>query len=465
MKTLRRKILTPTLLLIVLIPLLTLVIFNVFLRLYVQKNAREDLQTQAQTVHAAAMQTLRADPSAFSGQTLNQTMRQLAGSLHGQRLTTAGADLLVFNSERTLLYPQNQSNLSAALLWRIDKRLSAQAAVDRITEIKLGGSYLLYVDTLSVSGKTFYMVLLARLDFADRLLGMADLLLVCIMVGGILIGILVAGGITGRFSKTVKRVCSAAEQIGAGKFETPTDMPTDIMEFRVLMQSIARMASRLGAYDRAQKTFLQNASHELRTPLMSIQGYAEGIAQGVVPDPKAAAGIIAAESRRMNSLVEELLTLSRLDSGAYVCRSVRIDLCETLPESVRRLGGLVVQSGRQIRLELPPGPVAVMADEKLLAQCVENILSNGLRHARTAVTVSPALSGGYATIRIADDGPGILPEDLPHLFERFYRGENGCFGLGLAIAQAAARVMGGEVRAENSARGGAVFHIRLPAAQ
>lgn len=463
MKTLRRKILTPTLLLIILIPLLTLIIFNVFLRIYVQKNARADLQTEAQAMHAAAVQLLDSDPSAFQGQALDETMRKLSGSLHGGELSTNGADVLVFDSGKQLLFPKNTDPLSAASLWRVERRLSVKTVKNRVTEIRLGGnSYLLYMDTLAVPGNTVYLVLLAHLDLANRLLSMANLLLICIMVGGILIGVLVARRIAARFSKTVGQVCQTAEQIGSGKFATPTDLPTDILEFRVLMQSIARMAERLGAYDRAQKTFLQNASHELRTPLMSIQGYAEGIAQGVVPDTKAAAEIIAGESTRITGLVEELLTLSRLDSGTYDVRPVPIDLCKALPASAKRLGGLVLQSGREIRLRLPPDPAVVMGDEHLLAQSVENILSNGLRYARTSVTVSLRMEAGYSTISIADDGPGISPDALPHLFERFYKGTNGCFGLGLAIAQAAVRLMGGDVEAENADGGGAVFRVRLP---
>ena len=109
------------------------------------------------------------------------------------------------------------------------------------------------------------------------------------------------------------------------------------------------MSERLQAFERSQRDFLQNASYELHTPLMSIQGYAEGILNGIVPDVKRTASIIHSESRRLNALVEELLTLSRTESQTVEQKPTELNLCELLPEFVQRLGGIEVSRKKESR--------------------------------------------------------------------------------------------------------------------
>lgn len=122
-------------------------------------------------------------------------------------------------------------------------------------------------------------------------------------------------------------------------------------------------------------------------------------------------------------------------------------------------------SCREIRrISWPQQNVAVTADEDLLSCAVTNIVSNCLRYARTKIDVSLFLREANTVIRIEDDGPGISEDDLPHLFERFYKGKGGNFGLGLAIAKSAVQSLGGEIRAYNG-KAGAIFEITLPCAQ
>jgi signal transduction histidine kinase len=221
------------------------------------------------------------------------------------------------------------------------------------------------------------------------------------------------------------------------------------------------MSAQLENSDKTQKTFLQNASHELKTPLMSIGGYAEGIAQGVLPDTKSAAQIIGAESSRLATLVDELLTLSRIENRTYSKELVRVNLSDILKEYVQRLGGLAAKQRRRLTLNLPDTAVFVAADDTLLSQSVMNVVSNCLRYAKATVGIELVCQKKSAVIRITDDGDGIAQADLPHIFERFYKGKQGSFGLGLAIAKSAVFSMGGDIRAYNS-DAGAVFEIALP---
>ena len=310
-------------------------------------------------------------------------------------------------------------------------------------------------------GNQLVIVLVSQQGATEPLFRMMNLILLSIMSVGIGIGVLVAGRISARVSKHVAEACTATEHIGQGDFAYPQWEDTDIAEFHQLSQSILRMSERLQASERSQRDFLQNASHELRTPLMSIQGYAEGIRSGVVPDVKKAAEIINSESLRLNALVRELLMLSRIESQTAVRNPVRLNLCELLPDFVQRLGGIEVTQKKAVTLSLPQQAVTVTADEELLSFAVMNIVSNGLRYAKTKIDVSLFLRETTAVIRVQDDGPGILEEDLPHLFERFYKGKGGNFGLGLAIAKSAVQSSGGEIKAYNGETG-AIFEISLP---
>jgi len=136
-------------------------------------------------------------------------------------------------------------------------------------------------------------------------------------------------------------------------------------------------------------------------------------------------------------------------------------MCELLPELVQRLGGIEVTQKKTITLSLPQEQAIVTADEELLSCAVMNIVSNCMRYAKTKIEVSLFLREKHAVIRVQDDGPGISEEDLPHLFERFYKGKGGNFGLGLAIAKSAVQSASGKIEARNGETG-AIFEIALP---
>ncbi|MFJ9322265.1 sensor histidine kinase [Streptomyces globisporus] len=246
------------------------------------------------------------------------------------------------------------------------------------------------------------------------------------------------------------------------------------------------------------RQFVADASHELRTPLASIRGYAEltrraaGGTAGPEPDPviRHALGRIESEADRMTGLVEDLLLLARLDAG----RPLSYGTTDLLPLVVDAVSDARAADGTQAegpgtgpgdarhhwRLELPGAaePVTVRADPDRLQQVLVNLLANARTHTPpgTTVTVSvqPSVrAGGPVTLEVRDDGPGIPAELLPHVFERFARGDasrardadgggaTGSTGLGLAIVQAVVSAHGGRVRVE-SAPGRTVFAVELP---
>ena len=208
-----------------------------------------------------------------------------------------------------------------------------------------------------------------------------------------------------------------------------------------------------------QQTFFQNASHELKTPLMAIQGYAEGIQAGVM-DAGGAAEVILEESDRMTELVEELLDISKIDMGRQLLAFSEMDIRELLYDSIRAVEPAAA-GGIAIVPDFPEEPVMVSCDDTRLRRAVTNILSNGVRYARSQLRLTCRADKRHVTIRIQDDGDGIAEEDLPHIFDRFYMGRSGKSGIGLALTKEIVHLHRGTIRAYNG-DGGAVFEITLP---
>ena len=220
------------------------------------------------------------------------------------------------------------------------------------------------------------------------------------------------------------------------------------------------------------RRFVADASHELRNPLASIRGYAElaerAISRGGDQDDVTfSLERISSESARMSKLVSDLFLLARLDADAPT-QLVPVDVVEVVLNAVSdtRVAG----KDHTWRLELPDAPVVVSADPDQLHQVVVNLLSNARSHtpSGTTVTTGVVAAGGWAQITVTDNGPGIAPEVLPHVFERFARADEArthnnerSTGLGLAIVQAVVQRFGGAVTAE-SWPGRTTFTVRLP---
>lgn len=209
-----------------------------------------------------------------------------------------------------------------------------------------------------------------------------------------------------------------------------------------------------------QQTFFQNASHELKTPLMAIQGYAEGIQAGVM-DTDSAAEVILAESDRMTELVEELLDISKIDMGRQPLTLSETDIRELLYDSIRAVEPAAATSGITIAPDFPEEPIMVKCDDTQMRRAVTNILTNGVRYARSELRLTCRAYRRQVTIQIQDDGDGIAEEDLPHIFDRFYMGRSGKTGIGLALTKEIIHLHKGTIRAYNG-DAGAVFEISIP---
>jgi len=221
---------------------------------------------------------------------------------------------------------------------------------------------------------------------------------------------------------------------------------------------------------RRQREFAADASHELRTPLAVVRGNLEHLQRH--PDQTVASLHESVDDARatvdhMTDLVESLLLLARADSGAVELERIPVDLADVAAAALDNLGALARE--REVRLVLDGAPTTLDGDPVRLRQLVTILADNAIRHSPpgAAVQVAVATAGRQAELTVDDAGPGVRPEDRPHVFERFWRAADappGGTGLGLAIAAWIVRRHGGTITVENSPAEGARFHVSLPLA-
>ena len=262
-----------------------------------------------------------------------------------------------------------------------------------------------------------------------------------------------------------------AQRIAAGDLSarvSVTEGPDD--ELQSLARSLDAMAAELESARGHERAFLLSVSHDLRTPLTSIRGYADAIRDGLVDDPeeRARAGsIIAAEARRLERLVADLLDLARLDAHQFSLNPQPVDARDVVYDAVAGF----VPSARDwgLRLEVLRGdPTPADVDPERLAQITANLVENALKYARSAVRVGLERRDGQVEVRVDDDGPGIPAGDRDRVFERLYtaRGAPGRkvgTGIGLAIVHELAGAMGGGAAVQPLELGGTRFTVTIPA--
>lgn len=330
--------------------------------------------------------------------------------------------------------------------------------------------------------------IMASLPSASTM-GTVDMAMKLVITSGTLVTLvmsLIAYGITGRALRPLVRVERTAAAIAAGDLSRRVEEYPPETEVGRLSRSLNAMLAHIeqafrgrAASERKMRRFIQDASHELRTPLVTIQGYSELYRHGGVSGEEqigTAMGRIEGEAKRMAQLVEDLLTLARLDEQRPI---------ERQPVDLLLLGSDAVEDARvnaperQVRLVGLDGPQASSSpssgDELRLRQVVGNLMTNALRYTpedsplEVAVGVLPVINGrSDAVLEIRDHGNGISEEDAARVFERFYRAdssrqrETGGTGLGLAIVAAIVSQHDGSVRLTETPGGGATMSIHLP---
>jgi two-component system, OmpR family, sensor histidine kinase MtrB len=289
-----------------------------------------------------------------------------------------------------------------------------------------------------------------------------------ILAAGVAILVLLAGFagalLARRTLRPVDRASKAARSLAEGLLETR--LPVEGRdEFGVWAQSFNEMAGALeakiadlSAAQARERRFTADVAHELRTPLTALVGEASLLAEHLdhMPaDSRRPAELLIADVARLRRLVDDLLEISRLDAGAESVHAEQVDL--------RSLVGATVEArGWNGRVRLDGDGLSLTSDPRRLERIVGNLVDNGGKE----VAIRIGRDGEAAAVEISDDGPGIPPEHLPHIFERFYKADEarsgGGTGLGLAIARENARLLGGEIDVSSVPGEGTRFTLRLP---
>ncbi|MDQ1144264.1 signal transduction histidine kinase [Bacillus sp. SORGH_AS 510] len=433
------KLLFTYFLLIISIFLVTSLSFHFIAQRYLIHETKQQLHKEAVVVSQLLGRT------ALSSITVKEQLVNRKALVLSERLLSS--EMIVWNKNQEIIYTDLKDRNLAEFKQDPERRYISET-----------------VTIISKTGKTKgYVTLVQKLDEIkeiNRLMRRSQLI-------SLVISALIAVGLGMFFEKSLTRPIRKLTEhmkhfsLKAADRELELNAKDEVGE---LADSFNELSRRLKQYDDDQKVFFQNASHELKTPLMAIQGNAEGILDGVVTgdDVNASLNVIISESQRLKRIVEGITYLAKLESveESFVFRRESLNLI--IEEAVETIRALAEQRG--VKIVIDGGVMeAVLVDGEKMKRAFINLLGNAIRYARSTVSVLSEVSedGTSVVVKVSDDGKGFAPEQERKVFQRFYSGEDGGSGIGLAITKAIIEGHGGTITALNRERGGAVFRICL----
>ena len=272
-----------------------------------------------------------------------------------------------------------------------------------------------------------------------------------------------------RMSMPFDDLLDASNKVAEGDFSARVD-ERGPREVRSLARGFNSMASRLQVNDQQRRAMLADVSHELRTPLTIIQGNIEAILDGVYPADETRLKSILEETQILSRLVEDLRTLSLAETGSLQLKREPTDIASLIRETVSAFQSQADASDVKMELSLSDKPLSPEIDPERIRQVLTNLISNALRYSprgssiKIDLTESNSSAERRAVISVEDSGPGIAAEDLPHVFDRFYKSSDSRgMGLGLSIAKYIVEAHGGEIEAESVEGRGTKIWFSLPA--
>lgn len=278
----------------------------------------------------------------------------------------------------------------------------------------------------------------------------------------------VAGFVARRILRPIEAVRRATARLVDGHYDERIEAP-DELELAALAHDVNRLAAALETTERRRGELIAEVAHEMRTPITVIDGYLEGLIDGMFEPTAEVLASIGEESARLARLATDLSALSRADEGALDLGPQLLDLAPVVTRVAERLRPQF--ESKQVALEVEAGEgLAVQVDEQRITQVLTNLLGNALTYTPLGgrVTVTAQHTAGSVSVTVTDTGIGLAADDLAHIFDRFYRVPGvarppGGSGIGLTIARSIARAHGGDIHARSPGPGrGATLTLTLP---
>jgi two-component system OmpR family sensor kinase/two-component system sensor histidine kinase BaeS len=338
-----------------------------------------------------------------------------------------------------------------------------------------------FVFTIGLLGLLFVaaLVVIGSLAFGPLQDALPRTVLLVALLCGVPFGFLVLAGLAAgwvfrRYGTPLVDVMAAADAVADGDLSVRVSEQAP-GEMGRLARSFNRMTAELERAEQQRRNLTADVAHELRTPLHIIQGNLEGVLDGVYqPTPEHVAATLE-ETRFLARLVDDLQTLSLAEAGHLPLHRLRLSAVDLLNDAATSFTGRAMEAG--VALEVvagaTPDELQVEVDSDRIGQVLNNLVSNALRYTPSGgkIVLSAALAEGWVSIGVQDSGPGIPPEDLPFVFDRFWRGNRArerqagaSSGLGLAISRQLVQAHGGRVEVESQPGEGTRFTVELPAA-
>ena len=337
----------------------------------------------------------------------------------------------------------NSKVVNTAIAMRKKCRTTPGGFVQTLNPPRLSGSAQLLVGRTTADGSYTVLVTTSLVHVAEASNVLSTLLpLAAAMI--FLFAMSAAWLFSEWFTKPLRQLSSAARQMAMGNYAVQVDS-TRNDELGTLARDFNHMAAEVQHAAQMQRELLANVSHDLRTPLTLIKGYAETV-RDLTGDDKAhrdeQMNIIVDETDRLTALVSSVMELSKVTSGADRCQRVHFDMGQLCDEVCERYDAVCAQNNWHLELELPDRELPVYADPEMMQRALHNLLGNAMHHIGAdgifILRAAPCTEG--VRVEVEDHGPGIPPEDLPYIFDRYYRsrsdaGKQGT-GLGLSITKA-----------------------------
>jgi len=310
---------------------------------------------------------------------------------------------------------------------------------------------------------------------ADRVLGIGSAIWPRLLLAlgiGLVVAVLAALLLSRLLARPLTRLAAAARRLAAGDRDV-TMTRTDLAEVADVEAALVALDAALARSEGRQREFLLSISHEIRTPLTAIRGYAEALADGVVPaaEIRQVGNTLVAESERLTAFTTDLLALARLEAEDFALDLTEVDLGEVVRSAVVAWAAVARAGSVDLLPTVPDHPALVRADAARMRQVIDGLLENALRvsPAGSSIHLDVEADETSVQLRVADGGPGITPDDAENAFERGhlhqrYRARRPVgTGLGLSIAARLVERMGGRITAHSRPSSGAEFRIRFAA--